>query len=120
MVIAVAALGLLLLVEYSKPKKINWFPSYVAQHKIPYGTYVLNDLIHKKLGDSVVPVYTPPFEFLMQNDSVQGTYFFVNNSVNFGEAELDALLDWVSKGNKVFIASEGLSPNCSIRSISSK
>ncbi|AKA34042.1 DUF4350 domain-containing protein [Flagellimonas lutaonensis] len=110
MVIAVAALGLLLLVEYSKPKKINWFPSYVAQHKIPYGTYVLNDLIHKKLGDSVVPVYTPPFEFLMQNDSVQGTYFFVNNSVNFGEAELDALLDWVSKGNKVFIASEGFEP----------
>lgn len=109
-IIAVAALGLLLLVEYSKPKKINWFPSYVAQHKIPYGTYVLNDLMHNKLGDAVVPVYKPPFEFLMQNDSAKGTYFLVNNSVRFGDAELDALLDWVSKGNTVFVASEDFEP----------
>ena len=27
-----------------------------------------------------------------------GTYFFVNESVNFEEAELNALLEWTEKG----------------------
>ncbi|MEO1012067.1 MAG: DUF4350 domain-containing protein, partial [Bacteroidota bacterium] len=42
--------------------------------------------------------------FLSQNSSKEGTYFFVNNEIQFGETELQTLLDWTSKGNTLFLA----------------
>ncbi len=105
-IIGIITLGLIFLMEYNKPKKVNWFESYVSHHKIPYGTYVLNDLIINNFPSKVKQVRIPPFEFLMRNDTVKGTYFFVNRSVSFGETELDVLLDWVSMGNTLFVASD--------------
>lgn len=102
--IGVLAIAGILLLEYNKPKQVNWFPSFVSHHKIPYGTYVLNDLMEKKFP--VQQVHVPPFEFLIRNDSIKGTYFFVNETVNFEEAELNALLDWADRGNTLFIASD--------------
>lgn len=32
--------ALIIFMEASKPKPINWFPSYATNHKIPYGTFV--------------------------------------------------------------------------------
>ena len=104
-IIAVVTLALLMLFQYSKPKEINWFPSFVSQHKIPYGTYILNDLMEKKYKENLKQVTRPPFEVLQSDDNFQGTYFFVNDRISFGEAELNSLLDWTSQGNTLFIAS---------------
>ncbi|MAU14397.1 MAG: hypothetical protein CMH46_02520 [Muricauda sp.] len=104
-VIGMLTLAAIFVVEYNKPKKINWFPSFVSHHKIPYGTYVLNDLMEKYFPNRVQQVQKPPFEFLSRTDSIKGTYFFVNESVSFEEAELNTLLDWVDQGNKLFVAS---------------
>jgi hypothetical protein len=104
-IIALVTLALLMLFQYSKPKQINWFPSFVSQHKIPYGTYVLNDLMEKKYKENLKQVTRPPFEVLQSDDNFKGTYFFVNDRISFGEAELNSLLDWTSQGNTLFIAS---------------
>ncbi|MDT7829995.1 DUF4350 domain-containing protein [Pricia sp. S334] len=103
-VIAALTLGLLLLLEYNRPKVVNWYPSYVSTHKIPYGTYVLNDIM-QQLFEKLQQVDAPPFAFLTEATHPQGTYFFVNGQVEFGEAELKTMLDWVSKGNTLFMAS---------------
>ncbi|WP_136467907.1 DUF4350 domain-containing protein [Flagellimonas onchidii] len=105
-IISILTVGLLLLVEYNKPKRVNWFPSYVSHHKIPYGTYVLNDLLTHFFQDKVHQIQKPPFELLNRTDTLSGTYFFANQSVSFGESELHALLEWVDQGNTAFIASE--------------
>jgi hypothetical protein len=105
LLIAFLAIGGIFLLEYNKPKQVNWFPSYVSHHKIPYGTYVLNKLMEDFFSSRLTQIHKPPFELLSRNDTVQGTYFFVNESITFEEAELNALLDWTSKGNSVFIAS---------------
>ena len=104
-VIGVLTLAAIFVMEYNKPKKINWFPSYVSHHKIPYGTYVLNDLMEKYFPNKIQRIQKPPFEFLTRTDSIKGTYFFVNESVAFEEAELNTLLDWVDQGNMLFVAS---------------
>jgi len=104
-IIAITTLALLMLLQYNSDKEINWFPSYVAQHKIPYGTYVLNEIMAKMFTDNIQQVNKPPFEFLNGDYEAEGTYFFANGSINFGESELDALLDWTSEGNTLFIAS---------------
>ncbi|MEO1013396.1 MAG: hypothetical protein AAFX53_19035 [Bacteroidota bacterium] len=57
-IIAVVALALLMLLQYNTPKKINWFPSYVGHHKIPFGTYVLNDVMTKLFPETLSQVNT--------------------------------------------------------------
>ena len=39
----ITIVGLIMYADATKPKPINWFPSYVAKHKTPYGTYVLKE-----------------------------------------------------------------------------
>jgi len=105
-IIAVLALGALMLLQYNKPKEISWFPSYVATHKIPYGTVVATTLMEDLFSDQLRQIYTPPFEFLSSSDTLSGTYLFVNDQLQFNEAELHTLLDWTAKGNTLFLASQ--------------
>ena len=105
LIIGGLALIALLIFEYNTPKQINWYPSYVATHKIPFGTKVLNDLL-PGLFENTQQVYRSPYEFLSKNDSVKGSYVFVNNAIAFGKTDLDQLLNWVSEGNHLFLAAE--------------
>ena len=107
--IALTALAIfgIVLMEYSKPKRVNWFASYAKHHKIPLGTYVFNQQLERLFEDSeIINLENPPFQNLSQTDTLNGTYVFINNTIQFGEAELDKLLDWTSKGNTLVIASE--------------
>lgn len=104
-IIAVVTLGLLMLLQYNQPKELNWFPSYVAQHKIPYGTVVLNDILENRFPDTR-QISVPPYEFLNMEPDAKGTYFFVNDQLAFDPSELDRLLEWTANGNTLFLASE--------------
>lgn len=91
--------------ESSKPKEINWFPSYAKKHKIPYGTYVLrNELSSLFASDAEIEdVAISPFVFL--GDSTKtGTYVFIDDNLNFGDAEFTRLMNFVDRGNDVFIS----------------
>ena len=103
---ALAIVGIVLM-EYSKPKQINWFASYAKHHKIPFGTYVFNEQLERLFTQSeIINFENPPYLNLSQTDTISGTYIFINNTIQFGDAELDKLLDWTAKGNTLFIASE--------------
>ncbi|WP_431135989.1 DUF4350 domain-containing protein [Psychroserpens mesophilus] len=107
--IALTALAIfgIVLMEYSKPKKINWFASYAKHHKIPFGTYVFNEQLERLFTETdIINLENPPYPYLSQSDSINGTYIFINDYVQFGDTELDKLLEWTSKGNTLFIASE--------------
>ncbi|ARV10561.1 hypothetical protein BTO05_13300 [Winogradskyella sp. PC-19] len=92
----------LVVFEMTKPKDINWFPSYATHHKIPYGSYVFTEQL-KKISDLVVTIDRPPYEYLKKNN-IKGTYLFYNGGINFGEAELESLLDWTSEGNTLLVS----------------
>jgi len=104
-VIAAVTLGLLMLLQYNQPEELNWFPSYVAQHKIPYGTKVLNDLLEKNFPD-IEQVTSSPYQFLNAEPDENGTYFFVNSQVDFDATEVELILQWTANGNTLFIASD--------------
>jgi hypothetical protein len=89
--------------ELSKPKQLNWFPSYSSYHKIPFGSFVFNELMASRF-DSIITVKRPPFEYLKSHE-ISGTYLFFNNQLSFGENELEMLLDWTEKGNTLIMAS---------------
>lgn len=95
-IIGVVTLALILFLQYNKKKELNWYPSYVSHHKIPYGTIVLHDLVKKKFKN-IHDVSDPPFTFLKSNNDNASTYVFINNTVSFAESELDKLLEWTAK-----------------------
>ncbi|GGW60923.1 uncharacterized protein DUF4350 [Winogradskyella epiphytica] len=103
--IILVALTLFVIValEMSKPKQINWFPSYATHHKIPFGSYVFNQELNR-LADNVSSIDRPPFEYLNENN-IEGTYLFYNGDIEFGKEELNSLLDWVNKGNTLVVSS---------------
>jgi len=111
-ILIIAAIGLLTYLEASEPNPINWFPSYAKTDKIPLGTFAAYELIEQSFKKGKLKdINQPPYEFLADNDTVKGTYFFVNGSVNFGKDELNKILKWVEKGNTLFISSKSIEPN---------
>ena len=98
---------LIIYMEVNKPKPINWFPSYASHHKIPYGTYVLSKELKSLFKETEIKTISkPPYQFL-KDTLLNGTYFFVNGELNFGKEEFNELLEFVARGNDVFIATNG-------------
>lgn len=95
--------------EATEPEPLNWNPSYQQDDKIPLGSFVLYELWEDSKGSEITPVKTPPFEYLDQDPS--GTYFFLNDFINFDDSELHKILQWVEKGNSVFISAGYISKN---------
>ncbi|MFD2561530.1 DUF4350 domain-containing protein [Aquimarina rubra] len=111
-IIIIAAIGLLTFLEASEPEPINWFPSYANTDKIPLGTFVSYNLMKETFDDQELKdINQPPYEFLLDNDTITGTYFFVNGSVGFDDSELDRMLQWVEKGNTLFVSAKSISSN---------
>ncbi|WP_053992316.1 DUF4350 domain-containing protein [Mangrovimonas sp. TPBH4] len=108
-VLAVFTLLSIVALEATKPKELNWFPSYAKHHKIPLGTYVFYEQLERLFSESqLINVDRPPFEYLENTPDSIGSYVFINNEINFGQSELDRLLDWTSKGNTLFVAASVL------------
>lgn len=111
-IIIIAVIGLLTFLEASEPEPINWFPSYAKTDKIPLGTFVSYNLMKEAFDENrLKDINQPPYEFLLDNDTVVGTYFFVNGSIGFDDSELDRILNWVEKGNTLFISAKSISSN---------
>lgn len=111
-IILIAVIGLLTFLEATEPEPINWFPSYAKTDKIPLGTFVSYTLLKESFSDKKLKdINQPPYEFLLDNDTISGTYFFVNGAVSFDDSELDRILNWVSKGNTLFVSSKTISYN---------
>lgn len=106
--IFIAMFALIIFMEYTKPKPINWFPSFASHHKIPYGTYVLSNEFQDLFKNTEVKrIQQAPYQFL-QDTTLNGTYFFVDGTLNFGQEEFDELLKFVDRGNDIFMSTNGV------------
>jgi hypothetical protein len=102
-IVVVVAAVLVLLGLFFNPR--NWYETYEADSKQPYGTKVLHDLLkasHKAQS------------FVYINDSVSSqlnaersdktdTYFYVGQSHYTDSADVNAILEFVKSGNNAFI-----------------
>lgn len=96
----------LLLVFGTKENRVNWYESYNAEQTIPYGTLIVDEIVRKlPQKPEVKKIDIPPFIFLKKDSLAEGTYLFVNSNLYFGDDELNVLLQWVNKGNRLFVAS---------------
>ncbi len=104
LIIFVSLILAIVFYEYSKPIPINWFPSYAKKDKIPYGTFVLHSELNTLFPNvKVEDIKIPPYAFL-KDSTKKGTYVFINDQVALDEVEQNRLLNFVARGNTVFLS----------------
>ncbi len=99
-------LALLVVIEFTRPRPLDWSYSYTSGDKIPFGAYVLFDQLPQIFpGQPVKSVDQVPMDFLRDNDSLTGAnYIFINDYLYFDKVEAEYLMKFAARGNKVFIA----------------
>ena len=97
-----------ILVEIYKPKPIDWTPTFSNKDKIPYGCELLYKVLpnvfpNQKISDEKVPIFSKKSKVKLPPKS---NYLYVFSYFRVDSLSLVKLLDYVQKGNSVFIASE--------------
>ena len=96
------------LVEIYKPKPIDWSPTFSNKDKIPYGCELLYKVLpnvfpNQKISDEKVSIFSKKSKVKLPPKS---NYLYVFSYFRADSVSLVKLLDYVQKGNSVFIASE--------------
>lgn len=101
------ALLLLVVAEVVRPRPVNWAQSFSKEDKIPYGSYVLYDILPTLFPQQhVEPVYTTMYEALPRQGDSTGNYIVINSEFAPDEYDAEELLDFVASGGSAFIAAE--------------
>lgn len=101
------ALLAIIVIELSRPKPVNWKPSYTSSDKIPFGGYVLfKELKDLKTSQKNINVVTRnPYDFLGDSDiESNSAYLFINSGFNFDKRSYEKLIEYVRQGNTAFIS----------------
>ncbi len=96
---------LLIILEINTPKPLNWQPTLSMSDKIPYGSYLVFDLLNEIFPEQSIRVNNQPlFESLKSDTEQPHNYIFVTDEFELDEIETNKLLASVETGNHVFIA----------------
>jgi hypothetical protein len=100
------------LLEYYRPKPIDWNESYSSRDKIPYGTRLFFELLPTVFpGQSIRPTRLPIYNTLTDNElPKRSTYIFINKTFKLDRSDLKELLQYVQSGNTAFVAATRFSP----------
>ncbi len=108
-VLAVVLTGII-VTEIVRPRPLNWRPSYTASSKIPFGCFILfNELPTIFPNTEIEIVVESVYDFLVRRDSaIASSYMIIDDFVSLDKQETNQLLNYVAKGNDVFIATSDL------------
>ncbi len=101
-----ATLLVFVLVEYFRPKPIDWTPTYANRDAIPYGTKAMYELLPGLFGNQPVRTVRVPVYNHLREATLPGrsSYVFINESFEADENDLRELLAYVARGNRAFVA----------------
>lgn len=100
---------LIVLMQSNTPRPENWTPSFTRTDKIPYGGFILYALLPTLLGGADVAPTSMPMYNALSGEETGTTYFFLNSDFNPDELEVEALKDFVERGNTAFISAQWFS-----------
>jgi len=107
--LVVLGVVVLSVVQYSKPAPLNWAHSFSRYDKIPYGNYLLFELLPALFGEDYIEVTEKrASRTLEDNFPALSNYIFLNDHVAFDDLDEESILSYVERGNDVFIASHGI------------
>ncbi|GHA55781.1 DUF4350 domain-containing protein [Pontibacter akesuensis] len=99
----------LVLLDYFRPKPVDWSETYTREDKIPYGTYALYEVLPGIFKNEPVVSVREPIYNQLEDSTLEGNHIFINKAFEADSLDVNLLLDFVSRGNQVFIAGERFS-----------
>jgi len=112
-IILFAVFSLLVYIEYSKPKAIDWSLSYSSEDKIPYGAYILRHELKATFPEKqIIDNKESYFQFFRKNNE-KTSILFITNEFKPNKIDLDHILKHVEKGNSIFVAADYFSKSFS-------
>lgn len=104
--------GLIIAIDASRPKPIDWRPSYSIKDKIPFGLYVLDkeaQVLFKgqqieKFSKTAYEYFDPMFNYTDSTYSVKGTYMNISEKNRIDKESARELLFFAEHGNTVFLS----------------
>lgn len=94
-----------LISEWARPKPIDWTESYLGTDTIPYGTYIMRDLLPDLFPGEPITYQSEPI-FNVDSASEIQNVIFINSQFSPDKFEVDKLLKKVQQGKNVFIAAK--------------
>lgn len=111
--IIIIVLGTILLVisEALKPKPLDLRPTLSNEDKIPYGNFLIYDLLPGLFPEEEIEISNRSFYDFYLNDSLQQKNYICINYLtadgrNFTSYDVEQLLNFVANGNTVFYSSQ--------------
>lgn len=101
---------LMLFLQLTSCKKTNWSENFREKEKSPFGTYIMYKEANKLFNNQEIKYLKENFEDYIINNKEDFTkdksnYICIKNNVNkLTDDGLDALLNYVYKGNNAFLA----------------
>jgi hypothetical protein len=100
---------LIILTEFTKPKPLDWRPSYTSYHKKPFGGHILFQELKSIFPEGAALKNRPTYSVLTELDSTEtSNYLIIGGHVDLDRTTIEKLLDYVHRGSSVFIATERL------------
>ncbi len=93
------------VVEYNKPRQINWYESYSKYDKIPYGNKILFKELPSIFSQGIFTA-NKNIQETLEEENLADNYLFINNTFLPTEGDLNGLLNFVGEGNNAFVISD--------------
>jgi len=111
-ILLASMLLLISVIELNKPRPVDWKTTYSRYDKIPYGNYILYDVLDNLFPESEIEtIHQPIYNQLSENyfsykswEDKFSNYLFVNERFRLTELDAEELMRYVGNGNNVFIA----------------
>jgi hypothetical protein len=86
---------------------VDWSYSFSKNEKIPYGMYILYDLLPEIFPGAKLRVLQRPLYSVLQNqETVISNYIIVNKKFDPDPLSMKSLLQFIAQGNTLFLAAE--------------
>ncbi|MGE5431852.1 MAG: DUF4350 domain-containing protein [Syntrophomonadaceae bacterium] len=102
-------LVLLAVAQAVSPKKTDWSLSFSNRDKKPFGSYIIYRMLPELFpGSRINTALRPLFNTLKDNRDSNSVYIIINDKFDPGRGDLNVLMDFVKRGNDVFISASRL------------
>jgi len=104
--------GLLVMIDSSRPKPINWMPTYAVKDKIPLGLYVFDKeapTLFKgnainKLNVTAYEYFDSLYDYKTKRYKASGTYLTIAEENSMDRESVMELIYFADHGNTVFLS----------------
>lgn len=109
--ILVFALFLFLYLTRESNPEYDWSLSFKPVSREPYGTFLFHELLKSATEEGITEIKAPLAKLLSDPEITNTSYVFIGDIWYFDPEGREALLDYVDRGNQVYIIARDFRPH---------